>query len=215
MTPVSIVKTLPTASAAGICQGQSLAAAGPLALNGTLVVGGVANLGTQRRVAIISGGDDSKRTATLYGSREGGGTINEALALTNAGTATSVLDFLNVATIAVDGKIATTVTVGTSGTGSTPWTMPNFHLTPFNVDINTELTSTVTYNLETTQDNYWTAGKSNYDVTPQPNVNIVVQGATAAAQNILNSAVTGYRFTITSGTGTLAAQATQAGISNY
>lgn len=215
MTPVTLTKVLPTASAAGICKGQTLAAAGNLTLDGTLVSGGVADLGTQRRVAFISAGDDSKATATLYGTREGGAVINEALPLTNKGTATTVLDFLNVATIAVDSKIASTVTVGTSGTGSTPWIMPNFHLTPFDLTLNTELTGSVTYNLETTQDDYWTPPRSNYDVTPQPNVYEVVQGATAAAVNVLNTAVTGYRLTITSGTGTLAAQGTQAGISNY
>lgn len=215
MQPVRLSKVLATAVANGICKSQALAAAGNLTIDGGLASGGTANLVSQRRVAIVSGGDDSKRTATLYGTREGGATINEAVALTNAGTAVSVLDFLTVGTVAVDGKIATTVTVGTNGTGSTPWQMPNFHLTPFNLDINTQLTGSVTYNEETTQDDYWTPQNSNNDVTPQPNVNAVLTGETTAAQNILNAAVTGWRLTITSGTGTLAAQATQSGIVNY
>lgn len=215
MLPVDLEKTLAAADPDGICASQTLGAAGTLSINGALATAGVANLVSQRRVVVVSDGDDSKRTATLYGTRQGGGTINEALALTNAGTATSVLDFLTVGTVSVDGKIAKNVTVGTSGTGSTPWTMPNFHLTPFDLTLNTEVTSTVTYNIETTQDDYWTAGKSNYDVTPQPHVYAVVTGATAAAQTVLDTAVTGYRFTITSGTGTLDVQATQAGIVNY
>lgn len=215
MTPVTIRKVLATADADGICQSQSLGAAGTLTINGALATAGIANLVSQRRVAIVSGGDDSKRTATLYGTREGGGTINEAVSLTNAGTATTVLDFLTVGTVSVDGKIATTVTVGTNGTGSTPWQMPNFHIAPFNVDIQAQVTSTVTWNLETTLNDYWTAGRSNYDVTPQPVVTTILSGETVAAGSVLDTAVTGWRLTITNGTGTLAAQADQAGIVNY
>ena len=50
---------------------------------------------------------------------------------------------------------------------------------------------------------------------PTINVHTVLNGGTAGAETVLSTAVTGYRYTITSGTGTLAAQSTQAGITNY
>lgn len=215
MHPVRITKTLTAGSANCIAQSQTLAAAGNLVLNGGSVVAGVAVLDTQRRVAIVSGGDDHLRTATIYGKNEGGSPIWENLALTNAGTAVSSFDFLNVSTVAVDGAIATTVTVGTNGTGSTPWIMPSFHLTPFNIDINEQVSGSVTSNIETTQDNYWTAPRSTQTAPNVPRVYAVRTGLTAVAQATLDTAVTGYRYTITAGTGTLTAQGTQAGIANY
>jgi hypothetical protein len=89
--------------------------------------------------------------------------------------------------------------------------MPNFHLTPFDVTLDTEVAGSVTYNIETTQDNYW-------DAVPNPptiNIHSVVNAGTAGAETVLSTAVCGYRYTITAGTGTLTAQSTQAGIVNY
>ena len=219
MFPVNLTKHLTAASANAVALSQTKTTAGNLVLNGGSVTTkplgafgadiSVAVLDSQRRVAIVSGGDDHLRSATLYGFRQSGQAIHEVLALTNAGTATSVLDYLNVSTISVDGSIASTITVGSSATGSTDWLMPNYHLTPFNVAINTELSGSVTYNIETTNGDYITAPKSNYDSPTQPIVNTVSSGATAAATATLTSAVTGLRFTITAGTGTLSAQTQQ------
>lgn len=210
MRTVSITKTLAAGIVNGIAQGQSAAAAGNLTLNGTLVTGGVANLGSQRRVVITSAGNDTGKTATIVGAVDSG-SRREVINLGSAAAVVSVNDFLTVGTIAVSGSIASTVTVGTNGTGSTDWIMPNFHLTPFDVTIDTELSGSVTYNIETTQDNYWDAVPS----PPTINVHPVVSAGTAAAETVLSTAVRGYRYTITAGAGTLTAQGTQAGITNY
>jgi hypothetical protein len=215
MTPVRLTKVLATADDDGIAQSQALAAAGNLVLNGALVTGGVALLGSQRRVAIVSGGNDSGKTATVRGTMEGNSAIFEVLALTNGGTVTSDLDFLTVSTIAVSAAAATTLKAGTTTTGSTPWIMPSFHLTPFNVNIYTQLTGSVTYNVETTQDDFWTAPRSAFTATSEPTVHQIVQGTTIAQSVTLDAAVTGFRYTITNGSGTLAAESTQAGIANY
>ncbi len=225
MLPINLTKHLTAASANAIALSQTKTTAGNLVLNGGSVTTkplGVfgaditlAALDSQRRIAIISGGDDHLRSAYLYGFRQNGQAIHEVLALTNAGTATSALDYLNVSTIAVDGSIASTITVGSSATGSTDWLMPNYHLTPFNVAINTELSGSVTYNIETTNGDYITAPKSNLDSPTQPVVNTISSAATAAVSTTLTSAVTGYRYTITTGTGTLSAQSQQSGIANF
>lgn len=225
MLPINTSKHLTAASANCICTSQSLAATGNLVLNGGSVTTKplgpfgaditLAVLDTARRIAIVSGGDDHLLTAHIYGMRQGGQPINEVLALTNAGTATSVLDYLNVSTIAVSGSVATTAVVGSSATGSTDWAMPNYDLTPFNMIINTQLSGSVTYNIETTTGDYLAPAKSSYDTTPQPIVNTVSSGATAAASATLSTPVTGVRYTVTAGTGTLSAQALQSGIVNY
>jgi len=210
MRTVSITKSLVAAVTNGIAQSQSLASAGTLTLNGTLVTAGVANLGSQRRVVITSAGNDSARKATVVGTADSGAR-SEIITLGSAAAVVSVNDFLTVGTVSIDGTIASTVTVGTNGTGSTDWIMPNFHLTPFDVTINTELSGAATYNVETTQDNYFDARPTVTTV----NVYQVLQGNTASTEAVLNTAVRGYRYTITAGTGTLTAQSTQSGIVNY
>jgi hypothetical protein len=212
MRTVSITKALTAASTNCIALQQTVAGAGNVVLNGGSVTGGAFTLDTQRRIAIASDGNDSAITATIYGNRASGQLVVEVLALTNAGTAVSVFDYLTGGTIALSGAAANHITIGTNGTGSTDWIMPNYHLTPFNVNIVNQVTGSVTWNLETTQDNTWyvPAVPAN-----KPNVTAVVSGSSIAQETTLSAAVTGYRYTITAGTGTLAAQSTQSGISNY
>lgn len=225
MDTVAVSKSLITASASCIATSQSLAAAGNLVINGASAVvralgpfAGditVAALDTQRRVQITSAGDDSARSFTVTGWRQGGQLIREVLAGTKAGSVATTLDFLNVGTVAVDGAIASTVTVGTNGTGSTDWIMPDFHLTPFSIGIVTQLSGSAGWNLETTNDmNYAATPRGPQDPTQKPTVTKIIDGSTIAQAATLNSAITGYRFTNISGTGTLSAQTQQAGIIN-
>lgn len=225
MRAVSLTKHLTAGSVNAIAAAQTKTTAGNLVLNGgsvtTRALGAygadisVAVLDTQRRVAVISSGNDSGISAHIYGFRQNGQPINEVLTMANAGTVTSVLDYLNVSTVSVSGSVAANVTIGTNGAGSTDWIMANFHLTPFELDILDEVTGSATWNLETTNDTYWTTSAGPQDATPQPNVNVVVNGATVAQAATLTTPVTGYRFTIASGTGTLAVQSLQGGISNF
>lgn len=211
MRTVSISKSLAAGVVNGIAQGQSAAAAGNLTLNGTLVTGGVANLGSQRRVVITSAGNDAGKTATIIGANGTGTPRSEIITLGSAAAVVSVNDFLTVGTIAVSGSIASTVTVGTNGTGSTDWIMPSFHLTPFDVTLDTQVSGAVTYTIEGTQDNYWDAVPS----PPTINAHTILASGTVAAETVLSTAIRGYRYTITAGAGTLTAQGTQAGITNY
>lgn len=227
MRPVSITKSLITPSVSCIAQGQSVAAGGDVILNGTSVVAGVAGSGpfgatvtqavldTQRRVAIVSSGNDSANSAHIYGLRGTGQPINEVLDLTNGGTAVSALDYQNVSTISLASATAGTITVGTNGTGSTDWLMPNFHLTPFNMAVADQVTGTLTWTMESTQDTYWSQPTGIGYTTPVPNVGTIEAPGSVAVGITLTEPVTGYRFTISAGTGTLAAQATQAGVVNY
>jgi len=208
---VSITKTLAAGVVNGIAQSQSLAAGGTLTLNGTLVTGGVANLGSQRRVVITSAGNDAARKATIVGANGTGSARTEIITLGSAAAVVSINDFLTVGTVSVDGAIASTVTVGTNGTGSTDCIMPNFHLTPFDVTIDTQVSGSVTYAVEGTQDNYWDAVPS----PPTINVHTIAASGSVAAETTLSTAIRGFRYTITAGAGTLTAQSTQAGITNY
>lgn len=96
-----------------------------------------------------------------------------------------------------------------TGTGATSWIMPNFHMTPFNLDATVQVSGSVTWNFETTNDKYWTVPAAS-----PVNVTEVIQGSTIGQPVNLTAPVTGYRFNVTAGSGTLTAQAVQAGITN-
>lgn len=227
MRPVSLTKSLTSASANCIAQAQSLSAAGNVVLNGGScaahpygtfhATGTYWTLDTPRRVAIVSAANDASITATIRGFRGGkiGQPISEVLALTNGGTAVSVLDYGIGGNITLSGSTAGNVTIGTNGTGSTDWIMPNFHMAPFEINILDQVTGSVTWNLETTNDGYAATPMGPFATTPQPNVNAIITASTVAQQAQLISPVVGYRFTITAGQGTLAVQSDQAGIVNY
>jgi hypothetical protein len=131
--------------------------------------------------------------------------------------AASVQDYLTITKITLSGATGTTITVGTNTTGSTDWIMPNFHLTPFELNQYVELSGSVTWSLEGTQSNYWdpTPNTGSGATTPQPTVVEIIQASTVGMQNVLTAPVRGYRYTITAGTGTLSAQNLQSGIANY
>jgi hypothetical protein len=225
MLPQALTKVLTAASANCIAQAQSIASGASAVLNGGSVVtigNGAfganttqAVLDTQRRIAIVSGGNDSAITAHIYGNRQGGQPINEILALTNAGTAVSVLDYLAVTKITTSAATATTVTVGTNTTGSTDWVLPNYDMGAFNLGVATQVTGSVTYNLETTTTpKYFDPPTGINQTTPQPVVQTVINAGSLAQTATLSVPVTGFRFTVTAGTGTLAAQAVQSGITD-
>lgn len=228
MRTVSINKSLIAASANCIATSQSVVAGASFVINGGSAVAKpygpfaatetIALLDSQRRIAIVSAGNDSTTTVTIKGFPDSGPgmQISEVLTLTNGGTAVSALDYLGVVSVTPSAATASTAVIGTNTTGSTPWSITNFHLTPFIINDQVEQTGSVTWNFETTNDfGWWAPPASSYGTNPQPNVNEVVQGSAIAQNSTVTSAVTGYRHTITAGTGTLQAQTVQSGIANY
>lgn len=226
MLPVVLSKHLIAASANCIALSQTVAVGASVVLNGGSVVSepigpfgkniNVGQLDTQRRIALVSGGNDSAATVTIKGFADGGPSqqISEVLPLTNAGTALSNLDYLGITSIMPSAAIASTIIVGTDTTGSTPWIVPNYHATPFEINVFDEVTGSVTWNFETTNDGC-IGPDPKTGATPQPHVDVIISGSTTAQATTLTSPVSGYRLTVTAGTGTIAAQAIQAGISNY
>ncbi len=77
------------------------------------------------------------------------------------------------------------------------------------------MSGTLAWGIDTTNDmGYAATPMGPQDPTPKPAVAIVLAGSSIAVAETLTSAVTGFRYTITSGQGTLTAQSTQAGIIN-
>lgn len=152
MRPIVITRTLTAADADGIAQAQQLVAPGSLTLNGALVVSGVAQLGSQRKVAIASVGDLDAITFTVYGTNQAGIAISESLLGPDNGTVSTTLDFLTVTQVAASAAVGTNVTVGTTGVGASAPLPLDLYLDPFNVSLFIDVTGTANVTLEYTGD---------------------------------------------------------------
>lgn len=209
---VRLTKTLVAASANNIAASQSLGAAGNLLINGSAASGGLATLDTQRRVLITSGGNDSGLTITVYGGNQSGAAISEAVTGSNGGTVATVQDFLTVSRVAFSAATASTVTVGTNTTGSTPWVMDNNHITPFEIGFGYESSGSVTAQVEYTYDEILPPlqiyGSTFTPPTP------IVQPLTVNNDTFIDWPVRAWRLTVTAGTGTAILNGIQAGIRN-
>ena len=136
--PIATTVTLAAASANNIGLSQTLAAAGPLALNGSAVTGGVAKLDAPRRIILTSGGNDTGITFTVTGTarvEQGSVAQTETITGANATAATTTQDFATVTRIVSSGATASTVTAGTSGTGSGPWVPWDRQMVDFQVSV--------------------------------------------------------------------------------
>lgn len=99
-------------------------ASGPLeamTITGALASGGVATLGYNRKVTIVTAGDEVGKTFTVTGTNENGDALVEVITATAGPTTdTSVADFLTVTGVVVSVDTAGAVTVGATVASSTP-----------------------------------------------------------------------------------------------
>lgn len=215
MIPVSFTLELASASANGIALSQSLGAAGALLLNGAFVSGGVATLDAQRRVILTSAGNDSGLTWTVKGTNQSGSPITDSFLGANAAAAQSNLDFLTVTSITASAATASSVTAGTNSVGSSPWVLADYHITPFQITIESFVSGTINYQVETTIDDFFSPPSLPWASTSAPRVTVAQAAGAVTATTDLSSPVRGWRATINSGTGSLFVEGIQSGIANY
>lgn len=99
----------------GVAASQSPGAAGNLTIAGALASGGVATIAAAQIITITSGGNDSAKTFTVYGTDADGTSISEAVTGANAGAAVTTKYFKTVTRVAIDAASAGTVKVGPVG----------------------------------------------------------------------------------------------------
>ena len=160
MRPVTQSRQLDAADPNGICLDQTTGGAGNLLINGALATGGVATLDVQRRVEAESAADLSGVNFTITGTDEQGRIISETIAGPNAGVSSTVLDFLTITQIAVDGAVGTNVEVGTNGVGGSIPIPIDMYLTPTNIGLSVEVTGTVNVTVQHTFDDIFTSNAS-------------------------------------------------------
>lgn len=120
---------------------------GAILINGSTAVNGVAILDAARRVLITSGTSDSGITFTVTGTNFAGNPLTETIT-GGATSASTTQDFKTVSSVTHTGSVAGTLTVGTSGVGSSPWFYVDRDVTPVNLEIGVVVSGTIQYTVE-------------------------------------------------------------------
>lgn len=154
-------------------------------LNGTLVTAGVAILDVPRRVLVTNTGDDTGKTMTIVGTTWGDTVVTDVLAMPNATTVASVIDFKTVTSMTMSSAAANALTVGTNGVAAGPWFQPDSSLAG-NIAIQITVSGTVNYTvqqtLDTPADTTTTPAVLPYQVTWVSSSDTAVVSATATKQ---------------------------------
>jgi len=180
-----------------IAQSQSLAAAGPVTLNGTTVVSGVAVLDVQRQVIITSAANDSGITFTIVGTRQDGVQLSEVLTGASGAAATSANSYKTIISIVGSGATAGTIQVGTNGVAtSLPIVIPVSQPST-NITLSVKVTGTVNYTVSQTFDNPFVP---NPDVACTWTAITALSAQTTAQTTTSAQSAEAYRMTINSNT---------------
>lgn len=204
MTSVVLTKTQAAASANNIATSQTPASAGAL----TLVTAGGVTLDSQRRVLITSAANISATSFVITGTRDTGQTVSETLVGPNASTAQSIYDYRSVTSIVASGAAAGSLTVGTSGVGSTDWRNFDTRVVTFSASIYCTVSGSVNYSIELTNSRILASSFfPTLSINPQATT---IANSTASASLNLSAMVRAWRLTILSGTGSVTVEMEQA-----
>lgn len=210
MRPISITRALAALDADGIATAQQRVGAGNLTLNGALVTSGVAQLGSQRVVALDSAGNLSGVTFTITGTDDAGNTISQAIAGPNTTPTATTLNFKTVTQVAVSATIATDVIVGTSGVGGSQ-TLPLDIYLPYGSTASIDVTGTVNVSVQVTNDNPFPDSASTIlNWVSHPTAALVT--ATSDQTGATANAYRAMRLLTNSGTGSCVLTITQQGL---
>lgn len=208
MQAMTVSITLAAADSDGICQSQQPNAGGvqSLLINGALASGGVANLGSQRRVLITSSGNDSIRTFVVTGTNWAGDIISESITGPNASSVYTDLDFKTVTKVTISGNAVGNITVGTNGIGGSPWVRFD-DFAPSNISIQCNVSGTVNYTVQSTLDdpNDPFVPVAPADITWINSSDLAVVSANSSQQSNFLFTPKYAKVLINSGTGTMTA----------
>ena len=142
----TITKVLTGASVNVIAHTQTPGGAGNLTLTSTPVT-----LDTQRRVLLTFAADETGHTFVVYGTKQGGSSIQETVAGTTAGAVATIQDFLTVSRVSISTAATGAIQVGTNGVGATDWQSIDTMREPVNVAFQVTVgAGTVNYSVQMT-----------------------------------------------------------------
>lgn len=141
-------------SATNIRTASSVAAAGNVTLNGSLVSSGVATLDQPRRVLFTSAGNDSGITFTVYGNDWNANPVSDVVTGANASTAYTKYDFKTVTRIVASGASAGNVSIGTNALASSrPVFLDSFADSSISIITDTAGSTGISYTIRYSGDN--------------------------------------------------------------
>jgi len=141
-------------SATNIRTASTIAGAGAVTLNGSLVSSGVATLDQPRRVLFTSAGNDSGITFTVNGTDWNNMPVSEVVTGANATTVYTVYDFKTVTSVVASGASAGNVSIGTNGIASSrPVFMDLYADSSIYIQTDTGGSSAITYTIQLSGDN--------------------------------------------------------------
>lgn len=216
MRPITVtVGPLTSGSANSIALTQT-PNAGALTLNGASVAAGVAVIGAPQQVLITTTGNESANSLTITGTDWAGSVISEVVVGPNATTAASVLSYATVTRVSIANNAAAALTVGTNGTGYSPWIRLDSWASEV-TSLQCNVSGTVNYTVQTTNDdpNSPTNPVAVSAVTwlQIPDTNLAAQTASAGA--FLNFCPAWVRVLLNSGSGSVTMTAIQSGSVTY
>lgn len=217
MRDVRQVLTQAAASTTSIALAQTLAAAGPLTINGALAAtssvasGGIITTNTyanlvapnapQTQVTLTSSGNDSAVNFTITGTDYRGIVVSEVLAGPNADTVTSVNSYATIISVVASAAVSSAVSAGNAGTGSSPVVVVDKYANPFDVTISlTEGVGTWNVTVQYTMDGVF--GSTSLDTLTWFSHSQLTAQSSANAGTVI-SALTGIRLLWNSGTGSV------------
>jgi len=141
-------------SATNIRTASSIAAAGTVTLNGSLVSSGTATLDQPRRVLFTSAGNDSGITFTVTGTDWNNMPASEVLTGANTTTAYTAYDFKTVTSVVASGASAGNVSIGTNAVASSrPVFLDTYADSSTYIQTDTGGSSAITYTIQLSGDN--------------------------------------------------------------
>jgi hypothetical protein len=156
-----VIFNWPATSTTSIAAAQTTAGSGALVINGSLLDtastdrGGPRRVilpGIQRVVSLTSTGNISGVTFTIVGTNLRGAAISEDIAGPNNNTVVTTAEYHTVTSIIASGAVLTATSLGTGGTGSTNWMIPDQWQAPFEVGIQGIITGTISFDVVYTLD---------------------------------------------------------------
>jgi hypothetical protein len=189
----------------------SITPSGAVAANVSVGTFAAAKLDTARRVLFTTVGNESANTAVITGSDSLGNSLIETVALANAGTSQSALDYYYINKITITSAAAGNISVGTSTVASSPWARMD-DWAPGPITAQFSVTGTVNYDVQTSQSD------PNYPVSVGLSSMVWdsqiagIMGAVASTQVTMQANPLFVRIVLNSGTGSVSGTIAQAGV---
>ena len=122
----------------------------PLAAGNLTLVSTPVTLDTQRRVLFTFVADETGHSFVVYGTKQGGASIQETVAGAGIGTVSTLQDFLTVSRVSISAAATGAIQVGTNTVGATDWQSIDIFRQPVNIGFSIVLNGTVNYTIQTT-----------------------------------------------------------------